>query len=205
MPTKIKKPSRTARQAAVQLSAFPVERLQHDLLVPETRIERDDAGRELYRTIGLRVHTQTPIDRYLSQGHVSAEQWWGGDQLRSDFERGSFELMARSRWDAQPTGGLSDFGSVSLAACAARRDYVKAIEALPGRLSPIIVHVCCLRGYAADWAISKGLPRGDGMALLRLGLDLLADHYRRIRGVTPPDPAVVRPRSRPTPEAGKRL
>jgi hypothetical protein len=160
----------------------PPERQVHDRLIAETRIERDPCGRETARTIGVRVAAQTPIDRYLAQGHISPDQWWGGDEIRAAFERSSFEIMAKSRWDAQPTGGLADFTSVSLAACAARRDYRRAIEALPQRLAPIIVHVCCLRGYAADWAISKGLPRGDGMALLRLGLDLLADHFGRVKG-----------------------
>ena len=160
----------------------PPERRKHDTLLAETRIERDLSGREIARTVGVRVAAQTPIDRYLSQGHISPDQWWGGDEIRSAFERSSFEIIAKSRWDAQPTGGLNDFASVSLAACAARRDYRQAIESLPPRLAPIIVHVCCLRGYAADWAISKGLPRGDGMALLRLGLDLLADHYGRVKG-----------------------
>jgi len=180
------------RNLLAALTTVPVERTQHDVLIAETRVETNADGRERTRTIGLRVAAQTPIDRYLGQGHISPAQWWGGDQLRADFERGSFEVMARSRWDSQPTGGLADFGSVSLAACAARRDYVKAIDALPGRLSPIIVHVCCLRGYAADWAIGKGLPRGDGMALLRLGLDLLADHYQKTKGAQVPDSASLK-------------
>ena len=163
----------------------PEERRRHDALLAEIRVERDRAGREVTRTIGLRVATQTPIDRYLSQGHISTEQWWGGDELRADFERSSFEILAKSRWDNQPKGGRSDFASVSVAACAARRAYGKALESVPSRLAPVLVHVCCLRGYAADWAIAKGLPRGDGMALLRLGLDLLADHYRKSKGTGP--------------------
>ena len=177
------------RQLLAALASAPSERRQHDQLVAETRLEPGAEGQPREKTVGLRVAAQTPIDRYLSQGHISPAQWWGGDQLRADFERGSFEVMARSRWDSQPTGGLADFGSVTLAACAARRAYVKAIDALPGRLSPIIVHVCCLRGYAADWALAKGLPRGDGMALLRLGLDLLADHYQKTAGAPVPDSA----------------
>ncbi len=184
--------STNRRKLIAALATVPAERSQHDLLIAETRVEHDADGRQRSKTVGLRVAAQTPIDRYLSQGHISPAQWWGGDQLRADFERGSFEVLARSRWDSQPTGGLADFGAVSLAACAARREYVKAIEALPGRLSPIIVHVCCLRGYAADWAIAKGLPRGDGMALLRLGLDLLADHYQRAKGAPVPDSATAR-------------
>ena len=183
----------TRRRIAESLATAPKERSQHDALVPETRAALEGEGRERDKTVGLRVAAQTPIDRYLSQGHISAAQWWGGDQLRVDFERGSFEIMARSRWDSQPTGGFSDFASVSLSACAARRAYVKAIDALPGRLSPIIVHVCCLRGYAADWALSQELPRGDGMALLRLGLDLLADHYQRTTGAPVPASAGRRP------------
>ncbi len=176
---------RSTTPALEPAAAAPPERRGHDALFAELRIDRDRDGRELKRSVGLRVATQTPLDRYLSQGHVSPEQWWGGDLLRADFERGSFEIIARSRWDSQPSGGSSDFASVSLAACAARRDYVKAIDALPGRLSPVIIHVCCLRGYAADWAIAKALPRGDGMALLRLGLDLLADHYEKAKGLRP--------------------
>lgn len=184
--------ARTARRTLLAaLAAVPAERRQHDLLLPEIRGDQDGQGVARNKVIGLRVATQTPIDRYLGQGHISPAQWWGGDLLRGDFERGSFEVMARSRWDSQPTGGLADFGSVSLAACAARRAYVKAIDALPGRLSPIVVHVCCLRGYAADWALAKGLPRGDGMALLRLGLDLLADHYQRAKGTPAPDSALA--------------
>lgn len=191
-PTRSHAAPKVRRKLIAALVLAPVERTQHDVLIAETRVEQDPGGGKPVKTVGLRVAAQTPIDRYLSQGHISPAQWWGGDQLRADFERGSFEVMARSRWDSQPTGGLADFGSVSLAACAARRAYVKAIDALPGRLSPIVVHVCCLRGYAADWATAKGLPRGDGMALLRLGLDLLADHYQRTKGTPVPDSAASR-------------
>ena len=186
-------PPASRRKIAAALATVPPERSQHDALVAETRVALHGEGREGTKTVGLRVAAQTPIDRYLSQGHISPAQGWGGDQLRADFERGSFETMARSRWDSQPTGGFTDFASVSLSTCAARRAYVKAIDALPGRLSPIVVHVCCLRGYAADWAISKDLPRGDGMALLRLGLDLLADHYQQTTGA--PVPAATGGRS----------
>jgi hypothetical protein len=61
----------------------PPERRKHDTLLAETRIERDPSGREIARTVGVRVAAQTPIDRYLSQGHISPDQWWGGDEIRS--------------------------------------------------------------------------------------------------------------------------
>ncbi len=139
-------------------------------------------GSVIGRTTGLRVVTQTPLDRYLSRGHITADQWFGGDSLRADFERSEFDTTAQSRYDGMPGGGLSDPGLVTVAACWARRAYIAAIRSLPVRLSPVIVHVCCLRGYAADWAVQKRIPKPDGMALLRLGLDMLADHYGKRQG-----------------------
>jgi len=152
-------------------------RFNHDAIIAERRDVTADDGSVIGQTTGMRVISQTPLDRYLIRDNITQTQWLGGDRLRADFERSSFENTAQSRYDTMPSGGGWDPGAVTVAICAARRSYLTAIQALPVRLSPVIVHVCCLRGYAADWARAKHLPKNDGMALLRLGLDILADHY----------------------------
>jgi hypothetical protein len=158
-------------------SAPPPERVRHDRLVPDERFTSPNAGGRPVRTVGLRVVSQTPLDRYHQQGHIDESQWAAGDRLRRDFEMGAFEMLARPRWDGMPGGGLKDPAAIPLAACAARKAYVQALARLPRRVTQAVVHVCCHRGYAADWARARDLPKTDGMALLRLGLDLLASHY----------------------------
>jgi hypothetical protein len=44
-------------------------------------------------------------------------------------------------------------------------------------MSPVVIHVAVLDNALTDWT-RPGMRNGDGAALLRLGLDVLADHYR---------------------------
>jgi hypothetical protein len=63
----------------------------------------------------------------------------------------------------------------------ARHRFEKAMQAVGLRLSPLLMHVAVLDQPLADWH-RPGVRNGDGAALLRLGLDVLADHYRLPEG-----------------------
>ena len=56
--------------------------------------------------------------------------------------------------------------------------YTRAVREVGRQLNEVVIHVCLTDGSAADWAAGKLLPRSDGIARLRAGLDALADHYR---------------------------
>ena len=47
-----------------------------------------------------------------------------------------------------------------------------------GTLSGILVHVCLCDSAARDWAMARGDAPQAGLAILRLALDGLADHWR---------------------------
>ncbi len=156
----------------------PPERRQHDRLVEGERLVTDASGHTT-RTSGLSVITQTPLDRYRVMSYVGETQWQAGDRLRSCFEQCCFEHVARVMYDRAGTAGgnSNDPADIPLRAISARRAYLQALQALPNKVAAVVVHVSCHRGSASDWAANRGLPRADGMALLRLGLDILYDHY----------------------------
>ena len=67
------------------------------------------------------------------------------------------------------------------AAYQARFDYKLAMAAVGTGLAPILVHVCCMENPANTWAASYcGGGKGDGLPVLRLALQELANHFRPV-------------------------
>ncbi|MDX2103921.1 MAG: DUF6456 domain-containing protein [Alphaproteobacteria bacterium] len=161
-------------------------RFKHDTIIAEPTSVETASGRADAQ--GWRVVTQTPLDRYRTMGYVDERQWQGGDRLRATFEASCFERLAQTAPDRVGGGGPVDPADIPVRAIAARRSYLAALQALPNRVAAVVVHVACHRGSASDWALARKLPKQDGMALLRLGLDILYDHYtarnRRKHGET---------------------
>ena len=96
---------------------------------------------------------ETQLDRYWQQQQLDARQYYAGRRLRR-------------QWMATSYG--SKQGSA----------YHEALTSIGKQLEEVVIHVCLTGGSAADWASSRLLPKADGAARLRAGLDALADHYR---------------------------
>jgi hypothetical protein len=123
---------------------------------------------------------ELPLDRYRRQRLITTDHWQAGLRLREDFGGGEFERLARCHYDGLPTPPEGDDqGDISIQSCLARKRYVAGMRALSPRLSPVIVHVCCLGQPVEEWAVLKRVSLSDGLALLRKGLSQLAQHYSR--------------------------
>lgn len=124
---------------------------------------------------------ELPLDRYRRQGLISSDHWQAGLRLREDFAGGEFERLSRCTYDGIPDapGDAGDGTDLSMQSCRSRKRYVAAMRAVSPRLSPVVVHVCCLGEPAEHWAVLKRLPAPDAFSFLRKGLTQLADHYRR--------------------------
>jgi hypothetical protein len=116
----------------------------------------------------------------LHRGAIDARQREAGDRLARDFRIAGDVPHVVMRYE--PSLGTPTKGSIAFraepgpAALDARRRFEKAVQAVGQWLSPIVIHVAVLDLPLAAWA-RPGMKNGDGAALLRLGLDLLADHY----------------------------
>jgi DNA-directed RNA polymerase specialized sigma24 family protein len=125
-------------------------------------------------------HSELPLDRYRRQRLIGTDHWQAGLRLREDFGGGEFERLARCHYDGLPSAPQGDDeGDISVQSCLARKRYVAAMRALSPRLSPVIVHVCCLGQPVEEWAVLKRVSLSDGLSLLRKGLSQLVQHYSR--------------------------
>ncbi|MFD2261720.1 DUF6456 domain-containing protein [Lacibacterium aquatile] len=123
---------------------------------------------------------ELPLDRYRRQRLISTDYWQAGLKLREDFGGGEFERLARCNYDGLPIPPQGDEDAdLSVQSCLARKRYVAAMRSLSPRLSPVIVHVCCLGLPVEEWAVLKRVAEPDAVMLLRRGLAQLVEHYGR--------------------------
>ncbi len=122
----------------------------------------------------VRVQTQTMLDRYWQRQNIDARQYHAGRRLYRQWRTAGGEprLIATYR---QRIGGQSEMSDHE---ADIRVAFTRAVRAVGRQLNEVVIHVCLTDGSAADWAAGKLLPRSDGIARLRAGLDALADHYR---------------------------
>ena len=142
----------------------PKERWQHG----------DLATLEGGATPHLRVRTQTMLDRYWQRRQIDARQYHAGRRLYRQWRGAGGEprLIAGYR---PRIGGRSEMSDHE---ADMRVTFMRAVRAVGRQLNEVVIHVCLTDGSASDWAVGKLLPRTDGIARLRAGLDALADHYR---------------------------
>ncbi|HET8728565.1 MAG TPA: DUF6456 domain-containing protein [Alphaproteobacteria bacterium] len=145
----------------------PAERYRYgDLIVAEP-------GEEAGATV-RRVMTQTMLDRYLVRGQIARRQHDAGYRL--------YRLWRASGAEPTITGGygLRAPGSRDRDdddRAIRRVQLQETLRAIGKQLCPVVIHVCLTDGSAADWARQKNLPKPDGIARLRAGLDALADWW----------------------------
>lgn len=187
---------RQAKQDAVQGQAKAADAMagragRHVDLPPEIRIARgdvdleeraitDDRGRVIGRCKGAAVTGH--LGRYLRRREITRLQWAAGQRFVADVEcshAGVVSQLDPDRFDAPRGAGGGAYGpsGVSVDAFAALMAR-NARGALGAHLEAVVLWVGLCGGSAASWAESVGKPSRDGIAVLRVALDVLVGHYR---------------------------
>lgn len=122
----------------------------------------------------VRVQTQTMLDRYWQRRNIDARQYHAGRRLYRQWRTAGGEPRLIGAYRPR-IGGRSEMSDHE---ADVRVAFTRAVRAVGRQLNEVVIHVCLTDGSAADWAAGKLLPRSDGIARLRAGLDALADHYR---------------------------
>lgn len=166
-----------AARARGGLSEPTKERGKRGSLVAVSAIASDEgvpaaAGAKMRRV-------QSPVDRYHARGHISSRQAQAADNLRNDYEFGICGAHDTSK--ASGSGGARGYADLQLDAATRHK---KALAAMGPRLSAIVIPVVI--GDAGGGEITVGMlarSRGEKseqqlMGVFKIGLDVLADHYR---------------------------
>lgn len=119
-----------------------------------------------------------PLDRYLSRGELVGRHAAAATRLRDLWHRCHFEAGLTMRW-GERVGGSSapDSEKMTETTAAARQRFAKALRAVGVRLSSVLSRVICEGVSARDWATETGRHPSSGIEMLRLALDLVADHW----------------------------
>lgn len=122
------------------------------------------------------------LTHVAGKGFFARREIEAARRLYDDWERAQHGLVAGSDWTAPPRGSTarSSGGAQEQAmasAIDARRRVEKALGGLPMSLASA-VRAACLEGAGlADLERVRRWPSLSGKRVLKLGLELLADHY----------------------------
>ncbi len=158
-------PGGSSRRAAVA-DAGPAERYQHGDVI---RSEPTDRAGLFCR----RVTTQSALDRYHARRQISQRQYDAGRKLYRMWRAAGGEQRITAFYGVRVHGRPE----ISDREAALRQRVTRLLREI-GMLSGILVHVCLCDGAARDWAVARGDAPQAGLAILRLALDALADHWR---------------------------
>lgn len=136
-----------------------------DVVVLEETIE---AGRRR-----VRVLTQTLLDRYRQRGQITDRQFDAGERLHGLWRAAGAAQTVVMHYGIR-IQGRGDLGERQ---AALRGDVTRALTTVGPRLASVLVHVCLCDEAAGDWGERHRGRSGDGIAVLRLALDALADHW----------------------------
>jgi len=191
--------------------------------VTVSRKGRDRGTPELraaYRRLGIAVveegdgtphavvkEAASPLGRYAARNEITRRQAAAGALLWRDWQSAHLEPRVVASLAARVDQGTTDAEAMAAAICGAYQDQHDALRYVGPRLASILVYVVCLSWTAAQWAASHGRKAGrrnerdrgtkeEGIAVLQLALDSLADHYglgedgtvRRPRQYAQPEP-----------------
>jgi len=157
-------PALGTRRAAADVG--PAERYQHGDIIRAEPTER--AGISCRR-----VMTQSMLDRYFARKQISQRQFDAGRKLYGTWRAAGGEQRVTAFY-AVRVQGQSEISDRE----AELRHRVTQVLRDMGTLSGILVHVCLCDSAARDWAAARGDAPQAGLAILRLALDGLADHWR---------------------------
>jgi hypothetical protein len=154
-----------AAARALRRSLVAPERDQHSVVVIERRTD--------VHAFGARV--MASLERMERRGLLTSRQCRAGERVYQAYVLG---IVGARDADA---GGSSayDPGGIRDRQLDAATEYRRARDVLGTRMWPIVWHVVC-----DDWSVERfanecsgGTDRKGCFAILRLALDVLADHY----------------------------
>jgi hypothetical protein len=120
-----------------------------------------------------RVDKVGQVERLLRTGSIDRAQADAAERLQADYERSGFSPRMVANYEGGSGGGSCGVGLGPTAA-----EYGRAMRAVGIVLSPVLAWVVLEDRPASEFAVSRGMQRSDGIALLRAALDALAVHYR---------------------------
>jgi len=133
-----------------------------------TEMEPAKAGLRMYRAL-------TTLERLLRDAVISERQYDGGERLRIDYELG-----VQGARNTSGSGGFAGYyyAEARLAAIGRYQGALKALGPLWRFVMPIVVG----EAGGGDISISElsrllGRNRQEIAGIVKLGLDVLADHY----------------------------
>lgn len=134
-----------------------------------TEAEPAQAGARMYRSVGT-------VDRLARDGSLSGRQLDAAHKLRDDFE------LAGGARDGAGGGGARFGWYFADAQILAVERFTKAIAALGSRLAAVVQPIVLGRLGGGDVTLSDvaritGQNRQEVSGVLKVGLDVLADHY----------------------------
>lgn len=125
---------------------------------------------------------ESPLGWLFARGHVSRRQFYAGEQLRTDWERGQLGQRVTMAWDAAPVsrnrGGSGEAVDLSASQLDAKRRFEAAVAAAGPGLSDILWRVVCAGDGMREAETALGWPARAGKLVLGLALDRVADYYR---------------------------
>jgi hypothetical protein len=153
------------------------QRTIRNALALEAAIDREEERPKLLRK--ARHVTQL----YLShiRGGIDARQLAAGERLAGDFARAGDMPFITARYEVlleTPTKGAVAFRpEPTQAQIDARRRFERAVLALGPWLTPVLMHTAVLDQPLATWECPAMTNGADRRGVLRLALNVLADHY----------------------------
>lgn len=153
----------------------------------DIRIERGEVGHAMapvhdhaQNVIGHQKvwRVQSRIAKHFNSGEINKRQFVAGERFHRDVSDLGADVGSCLDLDRRGGGGTGPVWPAGGARGAwASKAISAALKAIGPQLGPILVWVIVDGRSPADWATSRGKPRPDGIAALRLALDALADHY----------------------------
>lgn len=159
------------------------ERMIVGEVVAERLVDRREAGSPGRVAAARRSVTvnlaEAPLGWLFARGHLSRRQYFAGQRLRFDWERGCLDPRVTMRWDADPLSSGGGPGlDLTIAQLDARKRFEQAVSAAGAGLSDILWRVVCSGDGMRDAERALGWPARAGKLVLTIALDRVADHYR---------------------------
>ena len=121
-----------------------------------------------------RVASQTKLDRYRIRKCITGRQYDAGNDLYQLWIKCGQAQRVTSSYQPRITDSTKRKTAGQESALQAFHDALKAVGP---KLSPVLMDVCIADLSAASWAASELGRADDGIVILRLALDALADHF----------------------------
>ncbi len=149
-------------------------------------------------SVGARVESQLPLDRYKNRSELDPDNAWrnlmlweAAERLRRDFEASGMAPKVCGSFQPRVTGGKGIMEADHQ--IDAWKRYKKSMDSVSQTLRQILFYVAIAGEAANDWARRNAMIPQAGLAVLRLALAELADHYGLCKLSQPetPNPSAV--------------